>query len=381
MDGNGGAPRALIVGAGIAGLAAAGAIRGIGWDVDIIERRASFGVAGTGLFLPANGVRALAALGILDSLADRGAAITRLRVRSADGVVENAADLDQVWPGVGPSVAVHRSVAHEALLEAAPSPIQMGAGLADLVAAGSEVEVLLADDSAARYDLLVGADGVDSTVRRLIWPDCPARYTGESYWRGIVASRAGVEDWTLSLCRAGNFLVIPVGSGMAYWAAMTTTDFAFRDEPAGRAQRVRDRFGDLAGPPRDVLDQITDDASVQFSAADQAWVENPVAGRIVLVGDAWHGTSPSMAQGGAMAAEDALVLVAELGRREFAGPDPVGDALGRYVARRLPRLRHVRETTAMRTSLASLPLEQRLGVVPAWEDISVRSFAPLVPGP
>lgn len=381
MDGHGGAPRALIVGAGIAGLAAAAAIRGTGWDVDIIERRASFDAGGAGLFLPANGVRALAALGILDGLAGRGAAITRLRVRSADGVVESAANLDEVWPGVGPSVAVHRTVAHEVLLEAAPSPVRMGAGLADLVAAGSEVEALLADDSAARYDLLVGADGMDSTVRRLTWPDCPARYSGESYWRGIVASRAGVEDWTLSLCRAGNFLVIPVGSGMAYWAAMIATDFAFRDEPAGRAQRVRDRFGDLAGPPRDVLDQITDDASVQFSAADQAWVEKPVAGRIVLVGDAWHGTSPSMAQGGAMAAEDALVLAAELGRREFAGPDPVGDALGRYVARRLPRLRHVRETTAMRTSLASLPLEQRLGVVPAWEDISVRSFAPLVPGP
>jgi hypothetical protein len=58
-----------------------------------------------------------------------------------------------------------------------------------------------------------------------------------------------------------------------------------------------------------------------------------------------------------------------------------GDALGRYVARRRPRLRHVQETTAMRTHLASLPLAQRLGVVPAWEQISVQSFAPLVPDP
>lgn len=279
-------------------------------------------------------------------------------------------------------MAVHRAVAHEALLEAAPAPVRMGTALAGLVAGGDAVEASLADGSTARYDLVVGADGLDSTVRRLTWPDCQARFTGESYWRGIVASRAGVEDWTLSLCREGNFLVIPVGSGMAYYAAMTTTEAAFRDEPAGRARRVRARFDDLAGPPREVLDQITDDAAVQFSAADQAWVEHPVAGRVVLIGDAWHGTSPSMAQGGAMAAEDALVLARELGRREFeGGTDPVGDALGRYAARRLPRLRHVQDTTAMRTSLASLPLEQRLGVIPAWEEISVGSFAPLVPEP
>jgi FAD-dependent urate hydroxylase len=230
--------------------------------------------------------------------------------------------------------------------------------------------------------MLVGADGLDSTVRRLTWPECPARYTGESYWRGVVASRAGVADWTLSLCRDGNFLVIPVGAGMAYWAAMTTTEAAFRDEPAGRARRVRDRFDDLAGPPREVLDQITDDATVQFSAADRAWVEHPAAGRIVLTGDAWHGTSPSMAQGGAMAAEDAFVLAQELAGHDSDGqPDPVGAALRRYAARRLRRVRHVQEVTAMRTSLASLPLARRLGVVPAWEEISVRSFAPLVPDP
>lgn len=375
-------PRALIVGAGIAGLAAAGAIRRIGWDVDLVEQRTDFVAAGTGLFFPANGVRAMAALGVMDVLVSRGAAITRLRLRSADGAVEGVADLGQVWPGVGPSVAIHRALAHEALRAAAMTPVRMDTGLAGLTLTDGTVEAVLGDGSTARYDLLVGADGADSTVRRLTWPDCTPRYSGESYWRGIVPSRAGVEDWTLSLCPEGNFLVIPVGSGMAYWAGMVTTEAAFRDEPAGRAQRVRDQFDDLTGPPRDVLDQVTDDASVQFSAADQAWVEHPVAGRVVLTGDAWHAASPSMAQGGAMAAEDALVLAQELGRQApDAQPDPVGDALGRYVARRRPRLRHVQEATAMRTRLASLPLAQRLGVVPAWEQISVQSFAPLVPDP
>jgi len=86
-----------------------------------------------------------------------------------------------------------------------------------------------------------------------------------------------------------------------------------------------------------------------------------------------------MAQGAAMAAEDALVLARELGRD--ARPGAIGDALRLFAARRLPRIRHVQDTTAMRNQLAALPLEQRLGVLPHWEQISVASFAPLVSQP
>jgi 2-heptyl-3-hydroxy-4(1H)-quinolone synthase len=108
-------------------------------------------------------------------------------------------------------------------------------------------------------------------------------------------------------------------------------------------------------------------------------VEDPVAGHVVLIGDAWHATTPSMAQGAAMAAEDALVLAQELNRDHR--PSAIGGALRRFAARRLARVRHVQETTAMRNQLAALPLEQRLGVVPHWEQISVASFAPLVSEP
>ena len=82
----------------------------------------------------------------------------------------------------------------------------------------------------------------------------------------------------------------------------------------GRAARVQDRFADAAGVTATVLGLVSDDAAVQFSAAEVAWVEDPVAGRVVLIGDAWHATTPNMAQGGSMAAEDALVLARELGR-------------------------------------------------------------------
>jgi 2-polyprenyl-6-methoxyphenol hydroxylase-like FAD-dependent oxidoreductase len=174
-------------------------------------------------------------------------------------------------------------------------------------------------------------------------------------------------------------ITIPLGAGMAYWGAGLSRQAAFRDELPGRAARVRDRFADATGVAAAVLDQVTDDAAVQFSAAETAWVENPVAGRVVLIGDAWHATTPSMAQGASMAAEDVLILARELKRDPR--PGAIGDALCRFASRRLPRVSHVQEATAMRNQLAALPLEQRLGMVPRWEDISVASFAPLVSEP
>ena len=379
MGGTSRIPQVLIVGAGIAGLAAAGAIRELGWDVDVVEQRADFDGAGTGLFFPANGVRALAALGVLDGVACRGRRIGRLQVRSADGAAQAAARLDLVWPAVGPSLAVHRPLAQQALLEAALVPVRMGTRLTGIATDGTRVRAVFHDGGTASYDLVVGADGAGSAVRGLLWPGSAASYGGESWWRGIVTCPAGLDDWTLTLCRAGNLIVIPIGAGMAYWGAGVSGEARFRDERPGRAARVQERFADAAGVTATVLGLVSDDAAVQFSAAEVAWVEDPVAGRVVLIGDAWHATTPNMAQGGSMAAEDALVLARELGRDPRGGA--IQDSLRRFAARRLPRVRHVQETTAMRNQLAALPYEQRLAVMPHWEQISVASFAPLVSEP
>jgi 2-polyprenyl-6-methoxyphenol hydroxylase-like FAD-dependent oxidoreductase len=255
----------------------------------------------------------------------------------------------------------------------------MGVRLTGIATDGKGACATFHDGSTARYDLVVAADGAGSTVRGLLWPDAAARYGGESWWRGVVTCPPGLNDWTVTFCQAGNVITLPLGAGRVYWGAGVSRQAAFRDDLLGRAARVRDRFCDVTGVAGAVLDQVTDDAAVQFSAADTAWVEDPVAGRVVLIGDAWHATTPSMAQGAAMAAEDVLVLAQELNRDPR--PDAIGDVLRRFAVRRLPRVRHVQETTALRNQLAALPLEQRLGMMPRWEEISVASFAPLVAEP
>jgi 2-polyprenyl-6-methoxyphenol hydroxylase-like FAD-dependent oxidoreductase len=379
MDNTNHIPQVLVVGAGIAGLAAAGAIRELGWDVSLVEERTDFDGTGTGLFVPANGVRALAALGVLDGLVGRGRQIGRLQVRSADGSAGSAARLELVWPAAGPSIAIHRSLLHEALLEAAPVPVRMGVRLTGIATDDGRAYATFADGITTGYDLIVGADGAGSAVRGLLWPGAAASYGGESWWRGMVTCPPELTDWTLTLCRAGNLVTIPVGNRMVYWGAGVSSGAPFRDEQAGRAARVRDRFADATGVAAAVLDQVTDDTAVQFSAAEEAWVDDPAAGRVVLIGDAWHATTPSMAQGAAMAVEDALVLAQELGREPRRRA--IGGALRRFVPRRLSRILHVQYSTATRNRLAALPLEQRLEVLCHWEQLSVASFAPLVSEP
>ena len=104
----------------------------------------------------------------------------------------------------------------------------------------------------------------------------------------------------------------------------------------------------------------------------------PVAVRVVLVGDAWHAATPSMAQGASLAFEDALVLASELSGHAIESIDV---ALVRYAQRRLPRTAHVQQTTAMRNQLAAVPLEMRTQAIAHWEQISIGSFARLVPQP
>jgi 2-polyprenyl-6-methoxyphenol hydroxylase-like FAD-dependent oxidoreductase len=120
------APRILVVGAGIAGLSTAVALRRLGAHVEVVERKPHPDPAGTGLFIPANGMRAFAALGLGDALLGRGQVITRLRARSADGAVEGVADLAEIWPDLPACLAIHRVEVQRVLLDAADVPVRFG---------------------------------------------------------------------------------------------------------------------------------------------------------------------------------------------------------------------------------------------------------------
>ena len=164
--------------------------------------------SGAGLYLPGNAVRALRELGIGSALAQRANPIRRQRLLDHRGRLLADIDVDRLWDGVGGCIAIHRAALHEALLEAtADVQVRLGLSVTGLED-GEAPRVIFSDGSTGTYDLVVGADGVHSTIRSLALGGPPANNVGQASWRFIADDVAGITDWTVMLGRGRTFLTV-----------------------------------------------------------------------------------------------------------------------------------------------------------------------------
>ena len=335
--------RVLVVGAGIGGLACAVALSRRGIDTQVVERAGEWEQAGTGLYLPANAVRALGELGVAAAVGARASRVRRQHFLDHRGRPLAEIDVDRFWSDVGPCVALHRAALHEVLREAAAGvPVALGTSVA-AVEDGDTPRISLPDGSQRSYDLVVGADGVHSTVRGSMPGSHPARSVGQASWRFVVDGVAELTDWRVMLARGRAFLTVALGAGSVYCYA----DVDARDAPASAGDDWRTLFDDFAEPVPRLLER-----SGEAHHAPIEEVVPPVwrGQRVVLVGDAAHASSPNMAQGAAMALEDALVLAHQL---QTAGS--IDEALTEYEQRRGTRVSWVQEQTHRRDRTRSLP--------------------------
>jgi 2-polyprenyl-6-methoxyphenol hydroxylase-like FAD-dependent oxidoreductase len=357
--------RTLVVGAGIGGLAVARALRLAGHRPEVVECLPESTVGGSGIYLPGNASRALRQLGLHEPLRPFGAAITRQRFLTADGVELFEADVDRLWEGIGECRAVSRADLHQVLLSGAGGEVRYDTAAVDLQIVDSSAKVVFTDGTSAEYDLVIGADGRRSRVRALAGIDgvgrpggagLQPRPTGRISYRHVFASKAGIATWTALLGDGVSLVVMPVAPGRLY--AILTEAGGKPDGGSGTptappdpAARFRELLAAFRGP---VVAELATAAAVPAAVGEEVLARAWSAGPVVLLGDAAHACSPTLSQGAAMALEDAVVLAEEL---RTAGS--VRAALAAYQARRVPRTAWVHERTARWERCLDLPPSER----------------------
>jgi 2-polyprenyl-6-methoxyphenol hydroxylase-like FAD-dependent oxidoreductase len=351
--------RILIVSGGIAGLTLAAALHRRGFDAQLVERDTNWNLIGAGIAVQPNGMRVLRELGIGAVVERAGTIVRQWRFRDRRGEVLCGIDLEALWGEVGLFVGIERAKLHEALLSVAAVPCRLGSWVTSLSQGGRRVSVGFSVGTAGEFVLVVGADGISSTVRRLTLDAAPPVYGGQMAWRSLAPFRPpeldDVEFWLGDGCFFG---LCPVGDGLTYGFGNATMP-RYHDPTEGRLQRLRRRFAGFGGLVRDYLACLEGDEQIHCGPVEWLEPERWHTGRVVLIGDAAHASSPMMGQGGCMAMEDALVLAETL--RSSAA---VEDTLNRFVDRWRPRIGWVRRE--------SRAVGEMLGMPPSVRDAILR---------
>jgi FAD-dependent urate hydroxylase len=367
--------RILVAGGGIGGLSLVAALHRQGFAPELVERSPAWPAVGAGIALHANGVRVLRGLGMGEAIDRATAVLPRWTFLDQQGDPLCETDLHALWGEVGPCLGITRVRLQEILLDAASAvPHRLGVAVAALRQDGERVEVGFDDGSSAGYDLVVGADGIYSTVRRLAVSPGEPDYAGTMAWRSVVGSRpSGVAGLMVLMGDGCVFGLVPVGDGQTYGFAGLDSE-PFDDPPAGRLERFRARFADFGGPAPAYLGALERDQQLHVGPVEWVDLDRWHQGRVVLVGDAAHAAPPHMGEGGSMAMEDAVVLAEVL-----RSAPTVERALDEYERRRRPRAEWIQQQSRMAAKAWVLPPEVRNAALRGRGDQMLRDrYQPLI---
>lgn len=320
-----------IVGAGIGGLTAALAFARNGAEVFVFEQSPTLREVGAGLQITPNGMRVLLALGLHDAVADESiAAQAVVPLDALTGRAVTRFDLTHQSPRYR---FFHRAGLQGLLAQAARDAgvqFQLGVKVQGFTPEGG----LQTSSGPVQADVIVGADGVHSVMRKLCNPDAPdAAFTGQVAWRGVVSLPNDAAEARIWMAPKRHVVTYPLPNGMlnvvavqerSAWAA---EGWSHPDDPAN----LRAAFADCAPQLCDILGRIDQPLlwGLFRHPVAQSWTDGPIA----LLGDAAHPTLPFLAQGANLAIEDAYVLA-----RCVAEEPNTQTAFSRYQTLRRPRV-------------------------------------------
>lgn len=323
----------LIAGGGIGGLTAAAALERLGFTVTLLERAAELRAVGAGLTLQPNAIAALRSVGLADGVVAAGHRSGVATIRKADGRVISQIDLAAAWPQeVG--ITLHRATLHHLLCSALNrTDLVLGATVSRYEDRGDKVRVHLEDGRSFEGDLLIGADGIRSAIRRQLFGDGEPLYAGYYCWRGIGPQLPEpLEGLSETWGRGQRFGLVPIDGERIYWFAVRSGAPGGSDDAGTLHGHLQNLFGSWHEPIAEVIAATPASAilrgDILYRKPAAVWGR----GRVTLLGDAAHPMTPDFGQGACQAIEDAVILAAVL-RQEN---DPVL-ALRRYETLRQPR--------------------------------------------
>ena len=337
-----------IIGGGIGGLTAAIALQRSGFQTEVFEQAPELHDVGAAIAIWANAMRVLEHLGLADEILECAGVVEELCWMDQSGFQLNHV---RISDRKTPAVALHRYDLQRTLRHALPqSSLHLGHTLVNYKQQGDKIIATFANGQSVEADFLVGADGVHSRVRSQFINDGEPLNRGYTIWRGTspiapaaIPPTTGIELYG----RGKRFGIGPVGLGRTGWWASGNADHA----------DLTDLFRGWYRPVIDLIETTPSASILKTVATDRKPIKHWGAGRMTLLGDAIHPTTPNLGQGGCQAMEDALVLA-----RCFEKYGASEEALRTY-----ERLRYAR--TAALTRISRL-----YGSAGQWENVWARAL-------
>jgi len=337
----------LIVGGGFSGMSAAIQFRKAGAIVDLVEIDPGWRSYGAGISMGGASLRALRTIGVLDAFRERGAVHDGAELRTADDRLIATLPTPRLAgpdvPGEGGILRPELAAILAEATRASGAHVKLGSTFERLEDGPDGVRATLSDGATATYDLVIGADGLGSRVRETVAPEAPKpRYVGQAVWRALAPTPPDIQRTTMWMSPSVKVGVNPISRDQMYLFLTENRPNNDRIEPSRFVPMLTELLAPFASPVIQTLrGHLGEGSSIVYRPLEWLLLPRPwYRGRVVLIGDAVHATTPHLASGACMGFEDAIVLAEEVDRAES-----LPAALAAFEARRWERCRLVVENS------------------------------------